>query len=238
MNPARRHSNIAYSKMQEQTQKESLFKNYLRIFAVVSAYWVVSISLVFVNKALLSGSSEPGKAKLDAPLFVTWFQCVVTVAICLVLSFAAKLTPNLVKFPSMTVDVQVMLKVLPLSVVFICMITFNNLCLKYVGVAFYYIGRSLTTVFNVLMTWIILGEKTSMQAILCCGVIVGGFWLGVDQEGVAGSLSVVGTVFGALASLFVSLNSIYTKKVLPHVNQSIWLLGYYNNLNACLLFLP
>lgn len=29
------------------------------------------------------------------------------------------------------------------------MIAFNNLCLKYVGVSFYYVGRSLTTVFNV-----------------------------------------------------------------------------------------
>ena len=29
------------------------------------------------------------------------------------------------------------------------MITFNNLCLKHVDVSFYYIGRSLTTVFNV-----------------------------------------------------------------------------------------
>ena len=38
---------------------------------------------------------------------------------------------------------------LPLSVVFVGMITFNNLCLKHVGVAFYYVGRSLTTVFNV-----------------------------------------------------------------------------------------
>lgn len=36
----------------------------------------------------------------------------------------------------------------------------------------------------------------------------------------------------------MSLNSIYTKKVLPFVDQSIWLLGYYNNLNACFLFLP
>ena len=85
--------------------------------------------------------------------------------------------------------------------------------------------------------------------------------MGVDQEGVAGyftdnfrnirsrnnsfktfeklgSLSISGTIYGVLASLFVSLNSIYTKKVLPFVNQSIWLLGYYNNLNACLLFLP
>lgn len=44
------------------------------------------------------------------------------------------------------------LQVLPLSIVFACMISFNNLCLKYVGVAFYYIGRSLTTVFNVVCT--------------------------------------------------------------------------------------
>ena len=79
------------------------------------------------------------------------------------------------------------MQVLPLSLVFVAMISFNNLCLKYVGVAFYYIGRSLTTVFNVLMTWIILGEKTSMSALACCATIVAGFWLGVDQEGVAGN---------------------------------------------------
>ena len=48
-------------------------------------------------------------------------------------------------------------QVLPLSVVFICMIMFNNLCLKNVDVSFYYIGRSLTTVFNVICTYLILG---------------------------------------------------------------------------------
>ena len=32
-------------------------------------------------------------------------------------------------------------QVFPLSVVFVGMITFNNLCLKDVGVSFYYIGR-------------------------------------------------------------------------------------------------
>ena len=43
------------------------------------------------------------------------------------------------------------LQVFPLSVVFVGMITFNNLCLKDVGVSFYYIGRSsenLTVIFN------------------------------------------------------------------------------------------
>ncbi|XP_065569825.1 GDP-fucose transporter 1-like [Artemia franciscana] len=118
------------------------------------------------------------------------------------------------------------------------MITFNNLCLKYVGVSFYYVGRSLTTVFNVLMTYIILKTKTSTGAFICCAVIVSGFWLGVDQEGSTGSLSVFGTFFGVMASLFVSLNAIYTKKVMPHVNDNIWLLTFYNNVNASLLFLP
>jgi solute carrier family 35 (GDP-fucose transporter), member C1 len=49
----------------------------LRIAAVVASYFVISIALVFVNKVLLTeGTSIP------APLFVTWFQCVVTVGIC------------------------------------------------------------------------------------------------------------------------------------------------------------
>ena len=57
-----------------------------------------------------------------------------------------------------------LLQILPLSLVFVAMISFNNLCLKNVGVAFYYIGRSLTTVFNVLMTWVLLGE---LKFLLC-----------------------------------------------------------------------
>lgn len=66
----------------------------------------------------------------------------------------------------------------------------------------------------------------------------GGFWLGVDQEGIAGSLSWSGVCFGVLASACVSLNAIYTKKVLPAVDGNIWKLSYYNNVNACVLFLP
>ena len=53
-----------------------------------------------------------------------------------------------------------------------------------------------------------------------------------------GTLSVVGVIYGVLASLCVALNAIYTKKTLPIVGDSIWLMTMYNNLNACLLFLP
>lgn len=60
----------------------------------------------------------------------------------------------------------------------------------------------------------------------------------MDQEGLAGSLSWTGVFFGVLASAFVSLNAIYTKKVLPAVDGNIWRLSFYNNINACVLFLP
>lgn len=45
-------------------------------------------------------------------------------------------------------------------------------------------------------------------------------------------------MFGILGSLSLSMYSIYTKKALPHVNQEIWLLSYYNNFYSSILFLP
>ncbi|KAF0305930.1 GDP-fucose transporter 1 [Amphibalanus amphitrite] len=209
----------------------TLLFQYAKIAAVVATYWVVSITMVFANKALLSGQG------VSAPFFVTGYQCLVTSAMCFAFSSLGPYVPG-VNLPPPTVKPKLMLQVLPLSVVFICMIMFNNLCLKNVDVSFYYIGRSLTTVFNVICTYLILGQKTSFQSIACCGVIIFGFLLGVDQEGVVGSLSIAGVAYGVLASLFVSLFAIYTKKVLPVVDGSVWLLTYYNNINACLLFTP
>ena len=92
--------------------------------------------------------------------------------------------------------------------------------------------------FNVILTYFILGQRTSPSAVICCAIIVGGFYLGVDQEGAAGSFSLSGTVYGVMASLFVSLFSIYTKKVMPAVDGNIWSLTFYNNVNACALFIP
>ncbi|KAH0620763.1 hypothetical protein JD844_021508 [Phrynosoma platyrhinos] len=204
----------------------------LRIATVVSLYWFISITMVFLNKYLLGSPS----LRLDAPLFVTFFQCLVTALLCKGLSLLAACSP--LDFPSVRLDLKASRSVLPLSLVFIGMITFNNLCLKHVGVAFYNVGRSLTTVFNVLLSYLLLKQTTSLYAILACGTIIGGFWLGIDQEGAEGTLSWSGIIFGILASLCVSLNAIYTKKVLPAVDGSIWRLTFYNNVNACVLFLP
>ncbi|XP_048342685.1 GDP-fucose transporter 1 isoform X1 [Sphaerodactylus townsendi] len=217
------------------SRQSSFLLRAVQIATVVSLYWFISITMVFLNKYLLGSPT----LRLDAPLFVTFYQCLITVLICKLLSLLASFCPpSYLDFPSIRMDLKVSRSVLPLSVVFIGMITFNNLCLKYVGVAFYNVGRSLTTVFNVLLSYLLLKQTTSLYALLTCGVIIGGFWLGIDQEGAEGTLSWAGIVFGILASLCVSLNAIYTKKVLPAVDGSIWRLTFYNNINACVLFLP
>lgn len=118
------------------------------------------------------------------------------------------------------------------------MISSNNLCLRYVSVAFYYVGRSLTTIFNVILSYTFLKERQSVNSIICCSVIIFGFFLGVDQESVTETFSLIGTIFGIVGSFSLSMYSIYTKKTLPYVNGEIWLLSYYNNVYSCILFLP
>lgn len=190
---------------------------------------------MFVNKALLNSDT----VNLDAPLFVTWFQCVFSATICYTFSRLGQRYPQHITFPAGNPFVwQTFRAVVPLSILFTLTIATNNLCLRYVAVAFYYVGRSLTTVFNVLMSWLVLRQATSAACCMCCGLIVAGFLLGVDQESLTASFSLIGTVFGVLGSLSLSLYSIYTKKTLPAVGGEIWLLSYYNNVYSVVLFVP
>jgi GDP-fucose transporter C1 len=209
----------------------------IHITQVVTAYWVVSISMVYLNKILLSNE----EASISAPMFVTWYQCVITAAICVVLGNLGESSRKegrqsfLNEYPRVKYNMETGLKVLPLSVIFVGMIAFNNICLKYVEVSFYNVARSLSIVFNVIFTYYLLGKGTSLKTCSTLTIVILGFYLGIDGEI---NLSIFGTLAGVLSSLFVSLNSIYTSKVLPAVNNDKSLLLYYNNVNAAFLFLP
>lgn len=56
---------------------------------------MISILTVFVNKTLLSTD----KLDIDAPIFIAWFQCLVSAIICFTLSRLSKLFPSVVQFP-------------------------------------------------------------------------------------------------------------------------------------------
>ena len=71
------------------TANETLNARYVHIAGVVAVYWFVSITLVFMNKKLLSGSST-----FSAPLFVTWFQCVITVVLLYLLQALFTIIPR------------------------------------------------------------------------------------------------------------------------------------------------
>ena len=102
--------------------------------------------------------------------------------------------------------------------------------------------------------YFMLGERTSYKALLCCGLIISGFFLGIDQEkslgkirfeykliinfSIKGTLSIFGAFCGLASSVFVALNAIYTTRCLPCVDKNVWRLCLYNNFNACILFIP
>lgn len=167
----------------EASKEKPFLLRALQITLVVALYWVTSISMVFLNKYLLDSPS----LQLDTPIFVTFYQCLVTTLLCKSLSILAACCPGVMDFPPLRLDLRVARSVLPLSVVFIGMITFNNLCLKYVGVAFYNVGRSLTTVFNVLLSYLLLKQTTSFYALLTCGVIIGEWPARASGSGGAGA---------------------------------------------------
>lgn len=199
------------------------------IFSAVCFYWVVSISLVFLNKVAMSGDLE-----LDAPLFMTWTQIVLAVIGCYAISTVKKLFPGLQAlhfFPNFEYKSEIAKGILPLTVVFIGMIVFNNLCLKYVEVSFYQVARSLTIVFNVVFSSFILQEKISRAVMTTVGVVVLGYLLGCDGEV---NFSWIGVIFGISASLCVALYAISVKKALKLVKEDTWLLMIYSNVNAML----
>lgn len=202
-----------------------LSRQMLHIGAAVSFYWLISISMVFANKTLL-GSQDIA----SAPFFITWSQCVVTVAFCYMAGSLKVLT-----VPPFEVRLDILKQILSLSCIFTCMIVFNNLCLKYVEVSFYQVARSLTIVFNVVFDLLVLGQTTSIPAMLCCALVVSGFALGNIEEV---RWSLVGVVFGVTSSFFVAMNSIFVKKKFALVDNNPWKITLYNNVNACFLFLP
>ncbi len=71
-------------------------------------------------------------------------------------------------------------QLLKLGLVFVGMVTLNNLCLQYVEVSFYNVARSLTIVFNVIFTLAILRQPTSLPVCGTLVIVVAGFFVGSD----------------------------------------------------------
>ena len=205
-------------------------KQTLQSALAVSFYMTVSIGLVFLNRLVLTDKSEKAGA-----IFVSWYQFVVAYVLIVIITTFFPNVPLLNLFPPLSFKPDLIVKVLPVSATFILMIGFNNKCLEYVSVSGYQIVRSLTILFNIILTYLVLGEKTSLKAGLACGGVVLGFFCGIEGEV---DLSVKGAIYGVLSSLFVALYSIVVKKVMGLLDNNEYLLIEYNTPIAIVALLP
>lgn len=137
--------------------------------------------------------------------------------------------------PSYEFDPVIAIKVTPLTVIYVLMLAFNNLCLKYVEVTFYQVARSLSINFTILFTYVILGQKTSPPALLACFIVFLGFAIGSYGEM---NFSLAGVIYGIGSSACVALYGIYVKKSLPIVGNNQYRLLHYNTTLAILILGP
>lgn len=103
---------------------------------------------------------------VPAPLFITWLQCVYSVLLMCFLGWLSTISPtfkSLEMFRVPRVIPDVMYKVATLSALFVGMITFNNMCLMHVEVSFYNVAKALSVVFNVIISYLVLGNTVSMR---------------------------------------------------------------------------
>lgn len=201
--------------------------------AVVAFYFFTSLSLVFLNKFLFD------KPDLDAPIFITWTQIVVAVVLLRVF---------LTDF-SFSLDIAI--KAIPLSVLFLVMLVTSNLCLGKVEVSFYLVARAWTVIFNIAFAYMFYGKKTSWSVIGCCFVIVAGYLIACNgsyglfelgnQVFFSGSFhnsGLLGLLYGLSASVALSLYSMGMKPMLAAVKDNDWVLMMYLNINVMVMLLP
>ncbi|OAD75793.1 hypothetical protein PHYBLDRAFT_110377 [Phycomyces blakesleeanus NRRL 1555(-)] len=199
------------------------------IIAVVSFYFVISLSVVFLNKIIMTGSDFP------YALFVTWYQLVVALVLLLIWAHLGKSHKAFSIIPPYEFDLGIAKKVAPLTFVYVMMLALNNLCLRYVEVTFYQVARSLSINFTIIFTYLILRKATSFPALVACGIVFMGFAIGSYGEI---NFSWAGIFYGVGSSAFVALYGIYVQKTLAAVDNNQWKLLHYNTTLAILFLFP
>lgn len=203
------------------------------IAVVIGLYWTVSISMVFLNKHILSGTFGG-----ELTIFSAWFQAFSAVGFIISVGYTSSRLGCGVALPSIEPSQLWSKNMIFLSVSSVVSLTFNNLMLKHIGVAFYQVARSFTIIFTIILSSIMLKKGLPMKATFACLLVIAGFFIGIDQEDASGTLSVFGIIYGLVASLSAAICGIMFKKTETILERDSLKLAFYNNINSVILFLP
>lgn len=155
------------------------------IALVVTFYYVVSISLVFANKLVMRPDLFPYPLLLTWVQLVMAIACYALIyllqsfipsanrmslvlssqstsslsvfkLLSYLLSSYSHLLGSIPTLPSPEFNLRIARKTLPLTVIYVSMVVTNNLCLQYVQVSYYQVARSLTILFSIIFTYLML----------------------------------------------------------------------------------
>lgn len=208
-------------------------KHHGTIAIVIALYWAISISMVFLNKHILSGTFGG-----ELTIFSAWFQSLSAVGFIASLGYTSSKLQCGISLPAIEPCQLLSKNMILLSLTSVVALTFNNLMLKHIGVAFYQVARSCTIIFTVILSSIMLKKGLPLQAMFACLMVIAGFFIGIDQEDASGTLSVFGIIYGLVASFSAAVCGIMFKKTESILDRDSLKLAYYNNINSVILFLP
>ncbi|KAJ6234373.1 nucleotide sugar transporter family [Anaeramoeba flamelloides] len=209
--------------------------NNLTIAGCITFYCTISISMVFMNKFLLSNSEEK-----PSPFLMTWIQILGTVFICWVMGEINKKHETLIKMPPYEFKLERVKQILPVTLVFISMIINGNYCLQHVRASFFMIARSLHILFTVTFSYRLFHIMPSRNVLSACIVVTIGYIIGNVGEI---DFTWKGLIFGVLASIFSAAYPISIKLKLNKPNQKVPLftkeeLMMYNNSLSAIILIP
>ncbi|KAL9644217.1 hypothetical protein ABK040_005678 [Willaertia magna] len=206
----------------------------LRIVFVVVFYFIISISTVYLNKYIM----DLGPYTFHFPLTMTWIQLVIAL-LCIFITYSLNRKIHFLNFlPNFEYNLETSLQILPLSIIYVGMLSLTNLCLDYSDIHLFHTSRSISICFTAIFTFLLLGENISLKIILSCLFVFLGYILAGMEEIHLSKISEYGLAFGLLSSCFTALYSVFIKKLLVKFNGNFWILLCYNTITAVLIQFP
>eukprot|EP01071_Lankesteria_metandrocarpae_P005242 Lankesteria_metandrocarpae@DN3921_c0_g1_i1.p1 len=200
----------------------------VEVGVVIMVYATVSLSIVYFNWWLFTDGFK-------YPVFVSWFQQLIGAGMYCVFAGVGRLLPGMSNFPCFKPNMRTAIKILPLAISFVLMVTFANICLKYVHVSTYQVARSLTIIMTIILSYGILGQTESRSIVGSCVIMVLGFIVGsLDPS----TLSLSGVITGACSSISQAFYNVTIKKSLGYVDNNTNVMLLYNQIISSLLFIP
>eukprot|EP00741_Cyanophora_paradoxa_P007196 tig00001085_g6962.t1 len=186
---------------------------------------LISLSLVFLNKFIMVLEN----IRFERPLLITWYQLVVAfIAIAVLGTTGVYGRPLELRWDRVKTC-------LPLGMLYVAMLTANNLCLMYVEVSFYQVVRNLNIVFQIVLLRLLESKYPSRRVVAACTVVVAGYLIASLGEL---RFSWLGVFWGLLSSVLLALYGHGVKRTMRALENDDCLLQIYNTAIAVVLLGP